>query len=101
MSKKVAKKIKNAWTEEDLVNALHKFDSVPGTTIRGVAKEFGVGESTIRFRLQKRKKGETLGKSGRKCVFDQKIESDLARCIAVVCNLGFSPSINEIIVSIL
>ena len=99
-SRKVAKKVANAWTEEDLLNAIHALDSVPGSTIRGVAKQFGVGESTIRFRLSKRKEGKALGKAGRKCVFSENVEKNLAECISVVCNYGFSPTMFEVIVSI-
>ena len=36
-----------------------------------------------------------------RCVFDTETEAQLAKCIAVVCNLGFSPTMQEIIVSIM
>ena len=56
-SRKVQKKVVNAWTEEQLQDALHEIDSVPSTTIRGVAKRYGIHEATIRFRLKKRREG--------------------------------------------
>jgi len=56
-------------------------------------------ESTLRFRLVKIKEGQELGKAGRKCVFDQETETELAECISVVCNAGFSPTMGEISVS--
>ena len=64
--KKVKTKAHNTWTEEMLQEALHELDSVPGATIRGVAKKHGLEESTIRFRLRKRKANLALGKGGRK-----------------------------------
>ena len=36
-----------------------------------------------------------------RCVFDTETEAQLAKCIAVVCSLGFSPTMQEIIVSIM
>ena len=57
-SRKVKQRILNAWTEEQLQDALHELDSVPSTTIRGVAKRHGINEATIRFRLKIRKLGE-------------------------------------------
>ena len=47
--KKVKTKACNMWTEEMLHKALHELDSVPGATIREVAKKHGLEESTIRF----------------------------------------------------
>lgn len=73
---------------------------VPGSTIRGVANTYGVSESTIRFRLKKISENKELGKSGRKCVFSEAVERELAECIAVVCNYGFSPSMCEFSVSL-
>jgi len=80
-------------------NAIHHFNSTPGASIRKTAAEFGLGESTLRFRLVKIKEGQELGKAGRKCVFDQETETELAECISVVCNAGFSPTMGEISVS--
>ena len=81
-------------------DALHHYRSTPGATIRGTANRFGIGESTLRFRL-KRNPDEPLGKAGRKCVFDEETEKELAKWhqLAVVCNCGFSPSMEELRVS--
>ena len=49
-----------------LQQALHELDSIPGVTIRGLAKKHGLEESTIRFRLRKRKANLVLGKGGRR-----------------------------------
>ena len=57
--KKVKTKARNTWTEEMLQEALHELDSVPGATIRGVAKKHG-------FRMRRRKANLALGKGGRK-----------------------------------
>ncbi|XP_057305999.1 uncharacterized protein LOC130644419 [Hydractinia symbiolongicarpus] len=96
-SRKVAKKVVDAWTEEQLQEALQEFDSMPNASVRGIAKRHGINESTLRFRLKKRKEGAKLGKSGRKCVFDAETEARLAKYIGVVCNLGFSPTLDEIL----
>ena len=60
------KKSKNNWTEEDLNDALHEVDSVPGASIRAVSKKYGMDESTLRFRLRKRRDNVELKKPGRK-----------------------------------
>ena len=65
-SDKVKKLVTNAWTEDTIKVAIHKLQSVTGTSIRGVAKEFGVSECTLRFQLKKANKGEELEKAGSK-----------------------------------
>ena len=62
--KKVKTKAHNTWTEEMLQKALHELDSVPGATIRGVAKKHGLEEPTIRFQMRKRKANLALVKGG-------------------------------------
>ena len=52
-SRKVKKKVKNCWTEEDLSECIHELQSAPGASIPGSAKKYGVSESTIRWRLSK------------------------------------------------
>ena len=98
---KVKKLVTNVWTEDKIKAAIHKLQSVPGTLIRGVAKEFGVSECTLCFQLKKANKGEELKKAGRKCIFSKEVESELAKCIGIVCNYGFSPSLYEIQVNTL
>lgn len=97
--KKMDKKVEKQWTEQDMIDALHYLKSTPGASIRGTAARFGLGESTLRFRISKEKANEELGKAGRKTVFNKEIESELADCIAVLCSCGFSPSMEEIRVS--
>lgn len=94
-SRKVSEKVINAWTEEDIEKAIHLCNSTT-KSVRSIAKECGVAESTIRFRLQKIKKNEELGKAGRKTCLSVEEERELANCIAVICNSGFSPTINDI-----
>ena len=62
--KTVKTKTRNTWTEAMLQEALHELDSVPGATIRGIAKKHGLEESKIRFRMKKRKSNLALGKRG-------------------------------------
>ena len=98
-SRKVTKKKENTWTEEDIQNAIHKIDSLPGKSIREVAKQLGLSKSTIRFRRKKLFAGSDLKKAGRKCTFDEEIKTSLAECISAICNYGFSPTVVEIMVS--
>ena len=41
--------VQNVWTEATMDAAIHKLQSVPGSTIRDVAKEYGLSECTVRF----------------------------------------------------
>ena len=93
------KKKENTWTEEDIQNAIHKIDSLPGKSIREVAKQLGLSKSTIRFRRKKLFAGSDLKKAGRKCTFDEETKTSLAECISAICNYGFSPTVVEIMVS--
>ena len=100
-TRKVGKIVKNAWSEDKLMEALHVLDSTPSVSIRGVAKQYNLSEATLRFRRKKIQAGEPdLKKAGRKCAFDGETEEHLAKCIAVLCNYGFSPSMLEIQVSL-
>ena len=98
-SRKVTKKKENTWTEEDIQNAIHKIDSLPGKSIREVAKQLGLSKSTIRFRRKKLFAGSDLKKAGWKCTFDEETKTSLAECISAICNYGFSPTVVEIMVS--
>ena len=100
-TRKVGKIVKNAWSEDKLMEALHVLDSTPGVSIRGVAKQYNLSEVTLRFRRKKIQAGEPdLKKTGRKCAFDVETEEHLVKCIANLCNYGLSPSMLEIQVSL-
>ena len=47
-SRKVKKKVKNCWIEEDLSECIHELQSTPGASIRKSATKYGLSESTIR-----------------------------------------------------
>ena len=47
-SRKVKKKVKNCWTEQDLSECIHELQSTPGASILGSAEKYGVSESTLR-----------------------------------------------------
>ena len=96
VTRKGARSMQSVWTEATMDATIHKLQSVPGSTIRGVAKEYRLSECTVRFRLKKINEGKSLEKSRKKCTFDKETESSLAKCISVVCNHGFSPSMNEV-----
>ena len=55
-----------------------------------------VSECTLCFWLKKTNKGEELEKAGRKCIFSNDVVRELAKCIGIVCNYGFNPSLYEI-----
>ena len=64
-------------------------------SIRSISSDNGVAESFLRFRLKRMKAGGNLQKVGKKSIFSD-IEGELANCISVLCNNGFSPSLFEI-----
>ena len=83
----VKEKKANCWTEDELQEALHKLRSVPGSLVRSVAKEYGVSESTLRWRRKNLKEhASSLKFPGRKCVFIEEKEKKLAKCIGSICN---------------
>lgn len=86
-SNKVLRKVSQAWTEEDMVAAI---DEVKSSTksIRSIASDNGVAESSLRFRLKRMKAGGNLQKVGKKRVFSDIEEGELANCISVLCNNG-------------
>ena len=47
-SRKVKKKVKNCWIEEELIEYIHELQSTPGASICGSTKKYGVCQSTIR-----------------------------------------------------
>ena len=93
-SQKVKKIVENAWSEGVMLEAIDKIQSTPGLSIRKVAKDFGLNECTVRFRLNKLKNGG-LQKVGRKCEFPTDQDNSLAKCIRVLCKNGFSPSLSR------
>ena len=52
-TRKVGKIVKNAWSEDKLMGALHILDSTPSVSIWGVAKQCNLSEATLRFRRKK------------------------------------------------
>ena len=50
---KVGKIVKNAWSEDKLMEALHVLDSMPNVSIWGVAKQYTLSEAIIKFRRKK------------------------------------------------
>ena len=61
-TRKGARSVHNVWTEATMDTAIHKLQSVFGSTLRGVAKEYGLSECTARFRLKKINEGKSLEK---------------------------------------
>ena len=52
-TRKGARSMQNVWTEATMDATIHKLQSVPGSTIRGVAKEYRLSESLFDFDLRK------------------------------------------------
>ena len=46
-SRKDTKKLENTWTEKDIQNIIRKLNSLPGKSIRKVAKQFVLRKFTI------------------------------------------------------
>ena len=67
-----------------------------GDSIRAAAKKFGVSESNIRRRKKLTSDGKELVGSGKNTILTKEQETELANCIGVLCNAGFSPCRNEI-----
>ena len=57
-----ARLVQNIWTESIMDASIHKLQSVLGSTIRGIAKEYGLSECTAQFRLNKINKRKRLEK---------------------------------------
>ena len=91
---KKSKVSKKTWSSESVANALHEIRS--GKSIRSSAKKYGMAESTLRNRIKLIQEGTEMVGSGRRNVLNEQEETQLARCINVLCNAGFSPSTNEI-----
>ena len=95
--RKVGKTVKNSWSVDKLMEALHVLDSTSDVSIRGVAKQYNWGEAKVKFRRKKIQAVEPeLKKAGMKCAFDVETEKHLAKCIAILCSYVFSLSMAEI-----
>ncbi|XP_065064643.1 uncharacterized protein LOC135690884 [Rhopilema esculentum] len=92
---KAAKKSSKNWSSKDIDQALAEIQS--GQSIRSTASKYGMSEGTLRYRSKLLEKGETLQKKGRPTAFDEETERKLASCIGVMCKLGFSPTVQEIL----
>ena len=91
MSKRNEKrKIQMKWNEEDVKEALKEIKS--GKLIRPTAANYGMSEGMLRNRIKMEEKGKALVGSGRRPSLSVEEEKQLASCIGVLCNLGFSPS---------
>ena len=64
--KKVKVKADHMWTNEDMAEAIHEYQSVPGKSKREAARNHGIEESTLRNRLKKIAQNVPLKKRGRK-----------------------------------
>ena len=54
-----------------------------------------MAESTLRNRIKLIQEGTEMVRSGRRNVLNEQEETQLGRCINVLCNASFSPSTNE------
>ena len=94
MPRQYVKKMRK-YNDADIERALDMIDN--GTSIRKAGTMCGMSEHLLREKLKKREKGESLAPcSGRKPAMSAELESNLAKCIEVLCNVGFSPTREEI-----
>ena len=89
-----SKKSKIRWDKESIQQALSEIRN--GSKIRTAAKKYGMDEGTLCYRLKLERDGKKMVGSGRRPTLNQFEERELAKCIHVLCNLGFSPPTNEI-----
>ena len=82
-SRKVKKKVRNCWIEEDLSECIHERQSTAGSYVRGSAKKDGISESTIRQHLSKWKSGDSLKKPWWTCVWSKESGKIMLICIGV------------------
>ena len=81
------------WCEENMEKALEELTK--GTiTLMQAFRKYDIPEGTIRSR--RKASGEMDGekKFDRKQVLDASLESQIADCLRVLCNHGFSPNAN-------
>ena len=93
------KEVSKTWTNKINNTALPKRRSVPNSTEKVAAQAFDVNKGTLRSHLKRKAKEQKINKADCSCVFDTEAEERLAKCIALVCNYGFSPSMKQIEVS--
>ena len=83
------------YNQSDIEQALKEIGN--GTSIRKAARTYGMSEHLLREKLKKLEKGESLDPHcGRKQALPAELETKIANCIEVLCNLGFSPTKEEI-----
>ena len=93
MPKKSERAVKR-WSDHDLEQALLEIQT--GKSIRSTASKYGMAEGTLRYRSKQLERGEAAT-MGRPTAFSEETEKELASCIGVMCKLGFSPTVPEIL----
>ena len=66
-----------------------------GKSICANAKAYGMSEATLPNKFKMQEEGKILVGSGRKIVIGEQKEKQLADCIKIMCNVGFSPLLHE------
>ena len=95
MPRNYAKKLRR-YNENDVKKALASIRG--GSSILKASRTYGMSDHMLRDKLKKLEKGESLASlSGRKPAIPAETELKLSQCIAVLCNLGFSPTREEIL----
>ena len=94
MPRKHEKRLKT-WTESDLARAIA--ETKQGKSVNSVAIKYGMDEGTLRYCIKKENNGELITISGRKPVMGADTEQTLAKCIGTLCEIGFSPSVQELL----
>ena len=83
------------WTENDMERALEKVKRGE-LSIRGTGMLFGIPESTIRSIKNQIEEFPDVA-PGRKQYMSKDVEASLTECIKVLCENGFSPTVEEVL----
>ena len=90
---KSAKKKATSWSERDMEKALAAIASRK-SSIRRAGRKYGIPESSLRFRMQQIKNFPSVPKGSQR-ELSAAVESVLAKCVAVLCQNGFNPSVPQ------
>ena len=90
MVKPKLSKYQNCWQEKVVERALHEVRN--GGTLKSAARKYRMLNGTLKME----KWGKEMTGSGRKTALTVEEEKDLAECIAVLSEAGFSHSVDKI-----
>ena len=84
------KRTKKSWTQTDFQLAISAIDS--GTSIRKAARQYGMTDGILRYKLKQRSEGSVVNNTGRPTILSKTEEALLAEVVRTLCRIGFSPT---------